>query len=422
MKYQAIRGMSDIIPEEISLWQKLEAVTRLFLNKRSYQEVRTPLVEYTELFTRSIGEETDIVFKEMYTFEDRKGRSLTLRPEMTASVVRAVVENNLLSQEETARFYYMGPMFRAERPQAGRRRQFHQIGVELFGKADFFQDTEVILLLCDLLEEVGVSRDSFTVKLNSIGCKKCREPFNQKLEEYLRSKEKELCGDCTRRMKTNLLRVFDCKVEKCNSVCKDSPKITDHLCAECNHYFSGLKRQLDSRAILYEVVPSMVRGLDYYCGPVFEVTSTKLGAQDAIAAGGRYDGLVKAFGGPNVGGIGFAIGIERLLQLLDTDKKKSDNESVPVIYLAHSNTEDSKAFCLDMYTKLLAEGKAVFIDMTKESLKSQFRQANKIDAQIVLIGGEDELAKGNVSIKDMKTGEQQEIKLDDVINVVKKLL
>jgi histidyl-tRNA synthetase len=420
MKYQAIRGMSDIAYPEVKAWQQVEAMTRAFLNQRSYQEVRTPLVEYTELFTRSIGEETDIVFKEMYTFEDRKGRSLTLRPEMTASVVRAVIENNLIGQDDTARFYYIGPMFRAERPQAGRRRQFHQIGVELFGKADFFQDAEVILLLRDFLEALGLTREDFTFKLNSIGCKKCREPFNATLEKYLRSQEAALCGDCKRRMQTNILRVFDCKVEGCKKVCADSPKITEHLCPECIHFFVGLKRTLDGLAIAYTVEPSMVRGLDYYSGPVFEVTSTKLGAQDAIAAGGRYDGLVKSCGGPDVGGIGFALGIERLLQVLGEGLKKNEEEKI--VYLAHSENEASKAACLKLYAELLDNKFTVLVDMAKGSIKSQLRQANKVNAALVLIAGDEELEQGVVAVKDMKTGEQQSVKMADVAAVVKKMM
>ncbi|MBN1493824.1 MAG: histidine--tRNA ligase [Candidatus Omnitrophica bacterium] len=420
MKYQAIRGMSDIVPPEITQWQALESVTRSFLNKRSYQEVRTPLVEYTELFTRSIGEETDIVFKEMYTFEDRKGRSLTLRPEMTASVVRAVIENNLIAQDDTARFYYIGPMFRAERPQAGRRRQFHQIGVELFGKADFFQDAEVIMLLRDFLLALGLNENEFAININSIGCKTCREPFNAKLTEYLRSKGSELCGDCMRRMQTNMLRVFDCKVEACKTVCAGSPKITDNLCDECNHYFAGLRRQLDDLKIKYAIVPSMVRGLDYYSGPVFEITSSKLGAQDAIAAGGRYDGLVKSCGGPDVGGIGFAIGVERLLQLVGTSLGSGQTDQL--IYIAHSDSESSKARALALYAELVKNDINVFIDVAKGSLKSQLRQANKLNARCVLIIGDEELDEGTVSIKDMQSGEQSSVKSADVVNVVKKLI
>ncbi len=420
MKYQAIRGMSDIAYPEIKVWQQVEAMTRAFLNQRSYREVRTPLVEYTELFTRSIGEETDIVFKEMYTFQDRKGRSLTLRPEMTASVVRAVIENGLIEQDETARFYYLGPMFRAERPQAGRRRQFHQIGVELFGKADLFQDAEVIMLLRDLLIMLGLSQKDFTFKLNSIGCKKCREPFNATLEKYLRAKEAELCGDCKRRMQTNILRVFDCKEEACKKICAESPKITDHLCPECEQYFAGLKSALNALGIAYTVDPAMVRGLDYYCGPVFEVTSTKLGAQDAIGAGGRYDGLVKACGGPDVGGIGFAIGMERLLQLLGDGLAKGSDEKV--IYLAHSETATAKTACLKLYAMLLREKFTVLLDMAKGSIKSQLRQANKVNAAVVLILGDEEVEKGLVAVKDMKTGEQQSVNMNDAADAVKKLM
>lgn len=415
MKYKAIRGMSDIFAPDVRAWQCIEQVARDFFNARSYNEIRTPILEKTELFTRSIGEETDIVHKEMYTFPDRKGRELTLRPEMTAAVVRAVIENQLISQDEVSRFYYMGPMFRAERPQAGRKRQFHQIGLELFGDKNFYQDAEVILAMGDFFRAVGLTEDDFTIKVNSIGCKDCRDPYYVMLKDYLAEHEDQLCDDCKRRILTNTLRVLDCKVKQCKSVCAKAPKIVEHLCEPCDTYMKDFVEQVSLLGIDYVLDPMMVRGLDYYCGPVFEVVSEKLGAQDAIAAGGRYDGLVKACGGPDIGGIGFALGVERLMLVLaDTDAFKKMLEHDFRVYLAHTDSPESKQSCMRMYADLTRSGISVFLDMSKGSMKSQLRQANRIGMNAVVIAGDEELTNSEVSVKNMHTSEQSLVKIEEI--------
>ena len=416
MAYKAIRGMSDIVPPDVLLWQYVEAVTQDFFNKRSYGEIRTPLLEETDLFIRSIGEETDIVHKEMYTFNDRKGRNMSLRPEMTASVVRAVIENRLLVPDEVARFYYRGPMFRAERPQAGRRRQFHQIGVELFGTPEVYQDVEMIALIRDFLLKLGLTDDAFTVKVNFIGTKESREPYYTVLREYLKKHETALCDDCKRRLDTNILRVLDCKVEGCRSLCAKAPVITEHLGTEDAAHFSAIRQALDRLRIPYVVDPHMVRGLDYYTGLVFEVASAALGAQDALGAGGRYDGLVAACGGPDIGGIGFALGVERLLMVLaQSERFRNGLGCQPLVYVAHGNTAASRQEAFALYAHLASAtgGVRVFIDTAKGSLKSQLRQANKQGAQAVVIIGDDELARGEVTIKNMTAGTQAAVKMSE---------
>ncbi|HSK30294.1 MAG TPA: histidine--tRNA ligase, partial [Candidatus Limnocylindria bacterium] len=318
MKITSIKGFADILPGEVELWQAVEETARRVFGAYNYAEIRIPVLEKTELFRRSIGETTDIVEKEMYTFEDRDGRSgdvadgtkLTLRPEGTAGVVRAYVESEMYKVEPMRKLYYMGPMFRRERPQKGRMRQFHQIGAEALGRGDAFIDAELLLLLGDFFGALGLTEPS--LQINSLGCSECRPKYRETLLAFLREHYAELCGNCQRRIERNPLRALDCKVPSCIAATQRAPSILDSLCAACSEHFATVQRLLRETGVTFALNPRMVRGLDYYCRTTFEWTTTQLGSQSAVAAGGRYDGLVEQLGGPPIPGVGFALGVERL--------------------------------------------------------------------------------------------------------------
>ncbi|HEX9190280.1 MAG TPA: histidine--tRNA ligase, partial [Vicinamibacteria bacterium] len=319
MRIQAVRGTRDILPDEMAPWHRVEAAARDLFARYGYREIRTPVFEETELFARGIGAETDIVSKEMYTFADRDGGSLTLRPEATAGVVRAVIEHNLLNTDPALKVYALGPMFRRERPQKGRYRQFHQVDVEAFGFTSPTIDAEVIELALAYLQACGVTETELV--LNSVGDRDCRPAYVERLREALRDRARSLCADCQRRAETNPLRVLDCKVPEDQAAIEDLPRITDHLCGGCAEHFAEVRRQLDLLGLPYRLSPRLVRGLDYYVRTTFEVTSTALGAQSSVLGGGRYDGLVKDLGGPDAAGIGFAVGLERLALLVPAGEK-----------------------------------------------------------------------------------------------------
>ena len=337
MKITSIKGFADILPEEVGAWQRVEAVARRIFDAYHFAEIRIPIVEKTELFSRSIGETTDIVEKEMYTFEDRDSRSneasdatkLTLRPEGTAGVVRAYVEAEMYKVEPVRKLYYMGPMFRRERPQKGRMRQFHQIGAEALGRSDPFIDAEILLLLNDFFGAVGLTE--LSLQINSLGDSECRPQYREKLLAFLKAREESLCANCRRRIDRNPLRALDCKEPGCIAATQDAPSILDSLCVNCREHFATVQRLLREINVEYTLNPRMVRGLDYYCRTTFEWTTTQLGSQSAVAAGGRYDGLVEQLGGPAIPGVGFAMGVERLTMLL----KMQNNAAVsgPTLYV-----------------------------------------------------------------------------------------
>ena len=337
MKITSIKGFADILPEEVGAWQRVEAAARRIFDAYHFAEIRIPIVEKTELFSRSIGETTDIVEKEMYTFEDRDSRSneatdatkLTLRPEGTAGVVRAYVEAEMYKVEPVRKLYYMGPMFRRERPQKGRMRQFHQIGAEALGRSDPFIDAEILLLLNDFFGAVGLTE--LTLQINSLGDSECRPQYREKLLAFLKAREESLCANCRRRIDRNPLRALDCKEPGCIAATQDAPSILDSLCVNCREHFATVQRLLRETNVEYTLNPRMVRGLDYYCRTTFEWTTTQLGSQSAVAAGGRYDGLVEQLGGPAIPGVGFAMGVERLTMLL----KMQDNAAAngPSLYI-----------------------------------------------------------------------------------------
>jgi len=422
MNYKAPRGMEDILPKDVYIWQELERRARVELESNGYKEIRTPMLEDTAVFVRSIGETTDIVTKEMFTFEDRKGRSMTLRPEGTAPIVRSYIEHSLDQTSAVSRLYYMGPMFRSERPQKGRSRQFHQIGLEIIGSRSAQIDFETVWRLAKLLELFGL--EDFTVKLNSLGCKLDKPKFAEKLKGYLEGEKSRLCDDCKVRIEKNVLRALDCKNESCIAVMRNAPNIVGSLCPDCVKDFSSVKAMLQSEGVKYEETKNLVRGLDYYTGTVFEVTHPNLGGQDALAAGGRYDNLVKDMGGPDVGAAGFAIGLERVIIALG-DKKESFTRPA-VVYIATLG-HDAKMDGFRLAESLKAElNKDKFkvttlIDLEESSLKSQLRSADKNGAKVVLILGEDELKQGKVAIKDMEGSKEQfSINKEAVVEEIRK--
>jgi len=420
MEYRSVKGMEDILPQDVQIWQYLERTARTELESYGYREIRTPIVEDTSIFVRGIGETTDIVTKEMYTFTDRKDRSLTLRPEGTAPIVRAYIEHSLDQVSQVLRLYYIGPMFRAERPQKGRSRQFHQIGVEVFGADSSYADVEVIMQATSLLKLFGLS--GFTIKLNSLGCKKDKDAFADKLKRFLEDKKNRLCADCKERIKKNALRVLDCKEESCMQVVREAPNILESLCDPCKDHFDKVKRCLESVKVEFKETKNLVRGLDYYTGTVFEITHTALGGQDAIGAGGRYDNLAKDLGGPSVGAVGYALGIERIIIALKKELPASKN----VVYIATLG-DAAKINGVQLAEKIRRDaglqGVIVLTDITESSLKSQMRSADKNNAKVVLILGDEELKQNKVVIKDMVGAKEQVcVGLDSAIDELRKRL
>ncbi|MDA8083223.1 MAG: histidine--tRNA ligase [Nitrospiraceae bacterium] len=398
-KYRALKGMRDVLPPEIDLWHRVEQTAAAVFETYGFREIRTPIAESTALFTRGIGEGTDIVEKEMYTFEDKGGRSISLRPEGTASAVRCYIENQLHTLPSPQKYYYSGPMFRYERPQSGRFRQFYQIGVEAFGSASPVLDAELLSMLRQLLVRLGLPE--LNVQINSIGCEACRPTYKKVLLEFLEGSRDGFCPDCQRRYMSNPLRILDCKVERCVGLRQGAPRITDHLCEDCRTHFTTLQTLLSKLEIPFVVNHEMVRGLDYYTRTAFEVTSGNLGAQNAVAAGGRYDRLVKECGGPDVPAVGFALGMERIAGLL---KQLSSAETGgPMVFIAAMG-EYALYEGLRIAEKLRSEGIWVETGDSAASLKSQMRKADRLASEYVVILGEDELTAGEFTWKRLKDG------------------
>jgi len=406
-KIKAPKGTKDIFKPDIEKWHFLESKIREVLNRFYYGEIRTPVFEHTELFARGIGSETEVVSKEMYTFKDRKDRSLTLRPENTASVVRAAIENRLFDAHFPLRYYYIGPMFRYERPQKGRQRQFHQFGVEVFNDSSPEVDAEVILVAHKLLAELEI-RD-IRVEINSVGCEKCRPNYLKILSEEAGSSSEKLCDDCQRKADTNPLRIFDCKNPSCIETAESFPKITDNLCDECNTHYNGLKDALTLFEIPYFENKRLVRGLDYYTKTAFEITSKALGSQNAILGGGRYNNLVKELGGNDISGIGFAAGMERVILHID---KIEENNDLKVVIVYYSDSEKKSA--MEITKKCWDAGLKAFVDYSANNIKKQFKKGDKLGVDYAFIIGKEEVENGFISIKDMKTREQIKIKNGDL--------
>ncbi len=397
MALTAVKGFNDILPDESGRWQHIEQTARRVFELNGFGEIRVPIVEKTELFCRSIGDATDIVEKEMYTFIDKGENSVTLRPEGTAGVMRAFIEHKLYAQDPVAKLYYLGPMFRYERPQKGRYRQFHQIGAELTGVHDPLADAQVLNMLTSFFREIGLTEP--TLQINSLGCPECRPAYRAALRSFLEERLGLLCEDCIRRFETNPLRTLDCKVPGCVAATAGAPSVLDHLCSGCHEHFSTVRRYLDLSATQYSINSLMVRGLDYYTRTTFEMVTGLLGSQSAVAAGGRYDGLISQLGGPAIPGIGFAMGLERVALLLGSQEFATQ----PDLFIATmGGGERDVAFRL--MDGLLKSGVRVEMDYEGKSLKSQMRRADKLKARYSVVIGENEVASGQASFKRMTDG------------------
>ncbi|MEO5369184.1 MAG: histidine--tRNA ligase [Magnetococcus sp. DMHC-1] len=408
----AVRGTRDFLPEDAEVMQFLEQSAQQVFPCYGFQEIRTPLLEWSELFTRAVGETTDIVEKEMYSFPDRKGKSLSLRPEGTASVVRAFV-NHAQNQRLPWRVWYRGPMFRYERPQEGRSRQFHQIGCEEFGSSGPLADAQIIAMVLRFLDVIGLQK-RLELEINSLGCPHCRVPYRALLENFLRGNLAALCDNCQQRLSRNPLRVLDCKVPGCRTVAGEAPRLSGHLCPACAEHFTGLTGHLDALGLPWRHNPLMVRGLDYYTRTVFEVTTRDLGAQNAVAAGGRYDGLVAAMGGKATPAIGFAMGMERLVALLGTRTRPAIS---PMLFLVAVGPE-ARRHGLLLAERLRKAGCSVEMSQEEGSMKSDMKRAGRSGAAVTLIIGPDEVANHQVLIKDMTTGSQQTTQWDDAVQTI----
>ena len=409
------KGTKDILPSESYKWQFVEGRFRDTCRKYGFSEIRTPMFEHTELFQRGIGDTTDVVQKEMYTFTI-SDRSLSLKPEGTAGVVRSFIENKLYADTLPAKYFYATPCFRYEKMQKGRQREFHQFGTEIFGSASMLADAEVIALANDFLTGLGIN--DLKLKINSIGCPSCRSEYRKKLQEFLKPVYDDLCETCKSRFERNPMRILDCKSEKCNELCKGAPVMIDYLCDDCKSSFEEVCSYLDSLGIKYEKDPSIVRGLDYYTKTAFEFVSDKLGSQSTVCGGGRYDNLIEQLDGPATPGVGFGLGIERLLLIMDAMEIEIPKpESCKVFIAALGDKAVSKA--LELSVELRKSDITCAYDISKRGLKAQLKYADRLNAQYVIIIGDNELEKGTVQFRDMINSTQTEIKSDEILKEIK---
>jgi histidyl-tRNA synthetase len=412
----SVRGTHDILPGEVEKWQHVEATAREWCDRYGYVEVRTPILEREELFAKGTGETTDIVQKEMYAFTDKGGERVTLRPEATPSMVRAYVEHNLEQALPAVKLYSMGPMFRYERPQKGRYRQFHQLDVEVFGLADPAVDAEVIDLAWTLVDRLGIRGAELVI--NSVGCASCRPRFQEALLQALGEDLPKLCADCQRRAKTNPLRIYDCKVEADQPIIDRLPHAIDYLCEPCRTHFAGVRQHLTDWAVPWRISHRLVRGLDYYTRTTFEILGQALGAQNALLGGGRYDGLVKSLGGPDRTGIGFAAGLERLVLALPETAAGERPRRAFVVGIG----EDGRAEALKLLRELRGAGIAAQMELDARGVRAQMKRADRLQAAVTLIVGGDELARGEVTLREMTTGEQRAIARGEAAGVVRQLV
>lgn len=414
---KAVRGTKDITPDEVYKWQYVESVAKDVFENFGFREIRTPIFEHTELFIKGTGETTDIVQKEMYTFTDKGGRSLTLRPEGTPPVVRSYLENNLSAEMPVTKLYYIGPMFRYERPQAGRFRQHQQIGAEIIGSSSPYSDAELISMYLHFVSKLGI--EDVKLHLNSVGCAKCKPDYNLALKDYAKKHFDSLCETCKDRLDRNPLRMLDCKVESCREIFASGPVILDYLCDDCRKHFDVVVKSLNMLGLQYNINPFLVRGLDYYTKTVFEVTARGLGSQDAIAGGGRYDNLIEELGGKPTPALGFGSGQNRLIATMEAQNTPFADPPVTKIYIAPlCESAFPKAF--EIAFLLRQKGVSTEIGLDGRSLKSQMKTADKLRAKYVVMIGEDEINKGFVTIRDMVSGEQEAIDFQIVIDVLTK--
>ncbi len=407
------RGTQDVSPYESYKWLRLENKLRSIVGQYGFKEIRVPTFEHTELFLRGVGDTTDIVNKEMYTFEDKGKRSITLRPEGTSPTVRSVLEKGILNEGTPLKAYYILSCFRYEKPQAGRLREFHQLGIELFGAQDYTADAEVIATGAKVLNDLGIG-DKVKLNINSIGCPKCRPAYHQKLKAYFASHREELCEDCQARLDKNPLRILDCKVPKCAEIAKDAPVGLDNLCDECKDHFEGLKKTLTAMGVDYAINTKIVRGLDYYTKSVFEFVYDGIGAQGTVCGGGRYDGLFEELGGNHVPAVGFGMGIERLLLTLEAEGKLNFKEEMPDVFFANIG-EKAKIYAFTMAEKARYEGLSAQSDLMNRSLNAQMKYANKIRAKYTVVLGDSEMESKKAVAKNMETGEKKDIDLEKSI-------
>lgn len=410
---KAIKGTKDVLPKEVHKNQYIEATALDIAEKFGYKEIRTPMFEHTELFQRGVGDTTDVVQKEMYTFDDKGGRSITLRPEGTAGAVRSYLENGLCNEALPQKVCYVGPFFRYEKPQAGRLREFHQFGVECFGTASPLADAELISLGKSIFDTLEVK--DISLEINSIGCPTCRAEYHKALKEYFSSRKDELCDTCRDRLDRNPMRILDCKSPVCSDIAKDAPVVTDYLCEECDAHFKKVQEYLKAMHIDYTINPKIVRGLDYYTKTVFEFITNSIGAQSAVAAGGRYDGLVDELGGQKTPSLGFAMGLERIMLLMEAQNAPFPDANVPDLFVvALGDKATLKA--VEIVKDMRAEGFTALMDLNQRSVRAQMKYADKLGAKFNIVIGDNEVENGTAKLKNMSTGEETDIALETFVS------
>ena len=417
MLTNAPKGTKDILPDQVYKWHYVEKKFADICRRYGFKEVRTPAFEHTELFTRGIGDTTDVVQKEMYTFNDHGNRSITLKPEGTSPAVRAFIEHKQYAEVQPTKYYYITPCYRYEKPQSGRQREFHQFGIETFGTPTMIADAEIISLANDFLNNCGIT--DIQLRINSVGCPECRKKHREALKDFLKPKYDELCSTCQDRYHRNPMRIIDCKSPVCHELVQGAPMMVDYLCEDCKSAFEELQENLKAMEIPFVVDPTIVRGLDYYTKTAFEFVTTSIGAQGTVCGGGRYDHLVEEIGGPPIPGVGFGLGIERLLMLMEANGAEFPEEEKPDVFIAFIG-DKAKAFGLKLARDLRLEGISVRMDNLARNIKGQFKYADRLNAKYTIVIGEDELDRGIVSLKNMEKSEQKEVRFDELVSEITK--
>ena len=415
MAMKAPKGTKDMLPQDAYKWQYIEEEWSKICSEYGFREIRTPVFESTDLFNRGVGDTTDIVQKEMYTFEDMGGRSITLKPEGTSPAVRAFIESNLYAETQPTKIFYDTPCYRYEKPQAGRLREFHQFGIENFGTPSMMADAEIIALGYDFLNRMGIG--DIELHISSVGCRKCRPVYRKVLQDFLRPKYDCLCETCKSRFYKNPMRILDCKSAEDQKAVKDAPKMIDYLCEDCSKDFEDLKSYLDAMGIRYVVDPSIVRGLDYYTKTAFEFITTRIGAQGTVCGGGRYDHLIEEVGGPDMPGVGFGLGKERLIMMMEEAGSDFGGDFTPQLFVAWIG-DDSREFAVKLISELRKQGIRCELDTRERNLKGQMKYANKLGASYTAVIGDDEVKSGEITLKNMESGEQIKVKREDLANAI----